>query len=534
MKSQMKHPQLFFLAVCWVICVNTNLLAQNDQQTFRSNRGGQVLVLKNGNVLRGAIERTATHFQIHTPQGNRLVVPFNDAEFLVENLEQAYWKRLSTLRAADYEGQELLFYWCLKYELAEPARNQLEILQSIGMPEQQLNSLKKRLERTIAEKNPASSGPPLQSITASTLSNSSMMNRPLPLADRNDPLGPSLDEAFFQNLDPVVTPLPAIEFAFDRSKLTMIEPELHQPLALSQPIKPSNHPLTPFLKEEGGGEESEFAIRQVSYDRLESRVSSQAGQFRDPFATASASASNPNRGESIVRSPLPGTELSSNELTVFIKSLPVGSFQAFRQRLERHLVLQCGDCHRRTSPDLKIMPLMFTGKHQPINARMSQRNIHSVMSQIHFEQPDQSPILLAAKTAHGGTLQPSFREDSQEYQTLKTWVQLMAQEWKSGSSTRSEFTETEEPQTTQPLSSPHERPYKGAQGTVDSKPGSLLQPLTAPTSSGQNPPAISKPNRLAPPPGEIPRLNASDGSFKPKDEFDPEIFNRFHFQKQTR
>jgi len=533
----------FLLKLILLACLARHLPAQLSNQPLALRSQGQILVLRNGNVLRGIVERTPTHFHVHTPQNNRLVVPLQDAQFIAASLEEAYWKRLSTLRAADIEGQELLFFWCLKYELFESAKNQLEILQAIGMNDSQLIALEKRYERTVVEKNgrqqlspqPIAQSSQSPSVPSSVLG--SLKTEPFDHKNALKPLAQPAD--FFENLEPVITPLPAIEFSFDSSLLAQQQPATERSLGFPQvdhlkklttsKVDEEDQPMVSATEHPTG----KFQIAQVGYEQTETTDQ----PAMNAFDTEPEDWGTIDR--EMAESATDSLDLSSAELTAFVKSLPTGSFQAFRQRIERHLVLNCGDCHRRSSTDVQAMPLMFTGKYQPLNARMSQRNIHAVLLNLDFKQPDESPILLAARTAHGGSPHPPLAEDSSEFQTLKVWIHLMAQEWKPPSEISAR---SERDHRTVNLTQPDSGRARGENFNLNSQNPSIPQHPRRDDDRSLPPVQLVKSNNLeinpprpthglAPPPGEIPKLSGRDSGFRPKDEFDPAIFNRLNHRK---
>lgn len=499
----------------WWFSVAAAMGAQSLPSPTHVDHEAEILVLKNGNVLRGKIERTSQHYSVATPQNNRLIVPLADADFIATTIDEAYWGRLSRLPATDLDAHRALFFWCLKYQLFDSASNQLEILQTIGLRPAEIQSLSRRLDNTRNhhQTNPPNPNSKKLAETKSTSVHPSDFqlkpNHHPPVHAKDQPIYANLPKPksdpfdFFENSELNMTPLPEIGNRIDSSAVAReFEP---LPSSDTQPkpivVLPESQRLPKPVIQSGESLDNQV-IAQVAFEENEDDSTNEKSR-----------------------------SLSAPELETFIKSLPLGSFQAFRQRVERQLVFNCGDCHRQQSTEVTSMPLLFKGKYQPLSGRMSQRNIHSVLQQINLKDPENSPVLKASISAHGTTIHPPFNETSNEYQNLKQWVLLMTQEWKPQTDFTKQaadgYADADQSQTSELIDTQSGSNRAATSLSVDA--ANFLTANHRTTENGTIGPQTSgSRGNLTTPPRMMPELKERGLEFRPKDEFDPGIFNRFH------
>ena len=113
---------------------------------------GQLLVLKNGQVLQGHIRPDVQSVQVQTDSGSRLVIPLDQVDFLAKTMEQAYWQKSARTRATDVPGQVELFYWCLRNQLLREAQNQIDLLQEMPIKATELEFLDRQLLVALQDK----------------------------------------------------------------------------------------------------------------------------------------------------------------------------------------------------------------------------------------------------------------------------------------------------------------------------------------------------------------------------------------------
>jgi hypothetical protein len=146
MLGRTKSRIAFFVIVACCAVMLTNL--QNDafgQPRNQTTGPAQILVLKNGEILRGQIEQNALQLIIHTVQGSRLVIPKTKADFVCKSLDEAFWQKSARTKASDNTAQVALFRWCLKHRLLDHAENQFNILLNCDITATELASLNRQL-----------------------------------------------------------------------------------------------------------------------------------------------------------------------------------------------------------------------------------------------------------------------------------------------------------------------------------------------------------------------------------------------------
>jgi hypothetical protein len=548
--------------VAWLIfqCALSNLIAQTE-----NGAQGQVMLLKNGATMRGWIERNANHYSVHTDRGNRLDIPFENVEFIAETLSEMYWRRMSGLGMRDVAGHENLFFWCLDQSLKEESRNQLEILEALEVDENKIRAYQRRMDQTMqkrAHRNDrqmaASADPPVgtDALNPVPLSPKKAGQRLTPLlatekSELEDiPLVASAigstGKDFFTQWEPIFRPLPLLDF------------EEVERLPLDQMAA---------MPEDAKLFDESRQIIQVGYEDNGTHNAN----------ISSAGLDDPNSEFSPGRST--HDELSARELETFIKRLPKNSLARFRNKAEPVLISHCSHCHQRGSQEVSSLQLMFRSKSQPLTVRMSERNLYAASQFLNPVEIEASSLLYSAITAHGTQTKPAIAKGSGEYVVLKDWVELVtgasgnlpnpegeasAAWWKTSQALASEknvsplAVNDREPQKfVHPGNASEIQSIQNLAGTAkglvpggesEASEGSAAKSIqgqsgrsefhqrsfprgsASATSSAAE--KVSNSSMLTPLPptiGEIPSLKQTLKPFVPRDDFDPEIFNReFH------
>ena len=112
----------------------------------------QLLILSNGEILRGQISRNAEQVIVVTNQGSRLVLPAERTEFVCDTLQEAYWGKAARIRASDLAGQKKLFHWCLKNQLFDLAQNQIDLLLQSNLKAVELEYLYRQLNVALSQR----------------------------------------------------------------------------------------------------------------------------------------------------------------------------------------------------------------------------------------------------------------------------------------------------------------------------------------------------------------------------------------------
>lgn len=427
--------------------------------------GEQLVILKNGNVVNGFVERTPSGVVVQTRQGSRIIIAADQTEFVCDSLEQAYWGKQARTRATDLEGQIQLFKWCLQHDLLDLAQNQIDILQLSSIKATKLENLNRQLQVGYRQQKKSREKMAMATVDPNSEISSSVTGVETKDSIRDAVAGQDSRVSsadFFEQLDPVFTPLPSLTEGLAKSDLPS-----------------ENKVIFKSIRSPNDAEPSE--IIQVG--------------FENPI-----DASTPTD----ISATLQPTSLA--ELDKTTRSMPKGSLAIFRQQIENVMIGRCSHCHDSKAP---VMPLMHAGRRQPISRRMSQRNLHSILGYVDRQIPGSSPVLAAASTAHGGSENASLEIDSKQYNNLMKWLVMISDQPN---------------QAVIPIEPPPDDALEiDIQSIKPLKPESTktMDPKSAQNSEFELPPAI----------GEIPKLDSQKPSFIPRDEFDPEIFNREHVDR---
>jgi hypothetical protein len=446
----------------------------------------QLLVLKNGEVMRGQITRNAEQVILLTEQGSRVVLQVERTDFVCNSMVEAYWGKVARTKATDLAGQKQLFHWCLKNKMLEQAQNQIDILlhskakaADLEYMDRQLNVAliqQQNIDRRMAQ---ASSPVPKEQLQPEkspapvdqSQPKSSMVLAPIKL---NPSIGVAKIEAE-TSVEEIFRPLP------DLNDVTNSEPDSQ--LVQLPPINDTPVPveMDSSVRQVGFEEEIKFDTISLEHKILSASRAVDASETADPV-------------DDRIMIPI-------HELDRETRSMPEGTLGHYRQRVERVLTNGCSaaKCH---AADSRIMPLMQLSRSQPIPRRQSQRNLHNVLKYVDRAHPFESRLFLAATTPHAGLEKPILKQGSPYRESLMQWLLMLSDD-------------------------PRQAVFEAAQleqQTAIADEVATVQPIkperdvTMPGSGS----SLEFPDTI----GEIPKLDAVDSSFTPIDPFDPEIFNR--------
>jgi hypothetical protein len=141
------------LAIVAMFCSSS--LTAADRQSPVAQQG--VLLLSNGEVLQGQISRQGDQFEISLPLG-RIQLRASEVEFCCASIEEAYLRKRSLVSPASPADQLRLAQWCHRQELFGPAAHHLERAEALAPGHPMIPLLRRRLE--VATRPPASSTSP--------------------------------------------------------------------------------------------------------------------------------------------------------------------------------------------------------------------------------------------------------------------------------------------------------------------------------------------------------------------------------------
>jgi hypothetical protein len=154
--------------------------------------------------------------------------------------------------------------------------------------------------------------------------------------------------------------------------------------------------------------------RSATIARLEVRL----GLLRSPPTSHAAQSIGPTASTSII---------NADQVRQRIDQFPDGVVHQFIRSVQPLLLNRCAlaGCH---GPSPKSTFVLFrTSAKRPIPQRISQRNLYNTLTTLDLVQPENSSLLTAATTLHGGQQQPALGIDtSQEIAILVNWVRVVA------------------------------------------------------------------------------------------------------------
>jgi hypothetical protein len=101
--------------------------------------------------------------------------------------------------------------------------------------------------------------------------------------------------------------------------------------------------------------------------------------------------------------------------------IDVESLSAFITKVQPVLMNTCVRCHSNGRGGHFL--LRHTYAAGPLNHRTTQQNLAAVLAQINFKQPELSPLLIKATSAHGNSSEPPIHgKAAMPYQLLANWI----------------------------------------------------------------------------------------------------------------
>jgi hypothetical protein len=494
--------------------VNPGLFAQMlSPQMMPTER---LLVLKNGEVLRGQLSRNAEQVIVVTEQGSRLVIPIEETEFESDTMEDAYWGRLARTRASDTQGLVKLFHWCVKNKLLKLAENQIDILLQSEIKAADLANLNRQLNVAMMQVRSAARAKQRTESDRERDVQTRMAASPshtILVASKGQRRTPQIDSPLNRGNSPNPMALAPIQIENGIGSKNLIETNSPDDAIAFSPLpmfdeSNSSAPLAGFAQHpplQFEPVESPNAIQQVGFD--EDVYETISPSKRLPSKASLLAAESKSTGLAEVDDRI---MISMPELDRETRSLPPGIAGYYRSRVERGVVFGCSatKCHDSNS---RVMPLMHMGRSEPITRRQSQRNLHNILKYIDQENAFSSPLFLAATTPHAGADEPIMTLNSTKTENLIKWMISLSDDPQATAVQALQLT-PESLANTQSAATPVQ--------TDDLTPA-MLQPIQNALAPIQ-PAALSYPDTI----GEIPQLNSGKKVFVPADPFDPEIFNR--------
>ncbi len=108
----------------------------------------RVVVLRNGNVLRGEVIRIGDHYRVKIHRGE-LRIPVSQVEMFCRDLNEAYERRRAARTGFNADSHLDLAAWCLRHELLECASRELLDARAIDPGHGRLLRLERRLQYAL-------------------------------------------------------------------------------------------------------------------------------------------------------------------------------------------------------------------------------------------------------------------------------------------------------------------------------------------------------------------------------------------------
>lgn len=435
--------------------------------------GDRYLMLQNGNVFHGKIEKVEHKWKVTINQGTSLFLENHKVRVIADSLEDIYFYQSQRISPYDAQLRVELVRWCLRNKLVQQAEAELKQMESLRIDPQTRSSLAFQLKQmTNPEQTP--------SIAASLKASSEQLAR-----NRQS------------------TPKEPRRTTLNQSPLQMATGPVQNPLV------PMGSGSTGDLADNRASLQSD-AIRSGSFQPQRPHALSPT---LEPAATPErqrmAALPSPNGNHQVAEAPVasvfniynvPGAQPTPEAEMALKNSLPQAVVEQFSANVHSVIVDSCAGCHFEGNPEMegKAFSLQLVSQKNP--AASIRNNLQQVVKLINRSNPGNSELLDIATKAHGGLEKSPLPEDAQLQEMLSSWV----------FSTRSDGM-------VPPDSSGSKVMLAGAQTEVPAN-ASRLQPH----SPAAIPEAPAVDNRMpASPLGLQPRLN-------PQNPFDPSVFNEWH------
>lgn len=204
------------------------------------------------------------------------------------------------------------------------------------------------------------------------------------------------------------------------------------------------------------------------------------------------------------------------ELEKLATSLPPGALEDFARHVQPILVNGCatGGCH--STEDARKLRLNRDLLRGMANRESTLRNLQAVWNTIDQETPEYSPLLLQPAVPHGGLPRPVFDGHREKVREKLT-------EWVLKATGKDQVKPPTGPPTVELAA--HQQPL--ATPTPQATPAQAA-PTKQPKHFWEDPDAGAAPLTDAPDAPPAVKRGAEPTRYEPRDEFDPELFNRQH------
>lgn len=224
---------------------------------------------------------------------------------------------------------------------------------------------------------------------------------------------------------------------------------------------------------------------------------------------------------------VPNSAAKLRELETIASELPAGSVERFIRKVQPVLVNNCttAGCHQASSD--QNFQLDRAVLHGLTNRRTTLRNLSATLALVDREVPEQSPLLTISNAPHAGrNKSPLGIRQEELHRQLSDWVALVTNTLRPSEIAieqgATDVGGIEDP-LTEPAAANSTQSLTARVGSRRHRPVMPVDTLTA--EHDVLPADFEQETTLRPTPSAL-RLGAQIAPWQPKDEFDPEIFNR--------
>ncbi len=131
------------LGIITILCLLAGSAVHADDPAGAPREG--VLVLRNGQVMRGAITRLGDRYLVSFGGSGEVRLPVNEVEFQCGSLEEAYARKQNAIDPRNLRHRLDLADWCLRHELPHRAADQLLAALTVNPFDTRSLALRRRL-----------------------------------------------------------------------------------------------------------------------------------------------------------------------------------------------------------------------------------------------------------------------------------------------------------------------------------------------------------------------------------------------------
>ncbi len=228
-------------------------------------------------------------------------------------------------------------------------------------------------------------------------------------------------------------------------------------------------------------------------------------------------ATNSNVAPQIATQPQPAAAIAVD--------LPAGVVERFTRKVQPVLVNSCtmSGCHQPGGRQaFQLDRALLRGE---ANRRTTMHNLEATLALVNREHPEQSLLLTVPRKTHGGMAAPIFGpRQEQAFQHLADWVELVVPPAPPADDAANLDQKSTAAAPAEAVGTPVVHPAVRPTARRNLGPQPQVNPAAA-TEVVEAPPTLRTPHRL--------QYGARLESWQPRDEFDPEIFNRME-QRRVR